>query len=206
MSGDLDRRLWNQRISHLCGVDEVGRGALAGPVVSAAVILPPFIQIPGLDDSKLLAPKERARLCTELKAIALDYGIALVGPREVDRLNIRQASFDSMRKALSRLRLHPQLVLVDGFEIPGLSLPQLGVKGGDRISSSIAAASILAKVARDRIMEYWDRRYPGYGFAGHKGYPTWEHRVALARLGPSAIHRRTFGPVARCDGTKRSGR
>jgi ribonuclease HII len=189
-----DQRLW--KLSKLlCGVDEVGRGPLAGPVVAAAVVLPPYCSLPGVNDSKLLSPKRRAVLFDRILECALSWSVGVVNHRRIDRVNIRNASFESMKLAIWRLAVRPDYALVDGFRIPGLALPHEGIIGGDGKSLSIAAASIIAKVTRDRMMEKFHARYPGYGFDHNKGYGTPGHLAALERLGPSPIHRRTFAPV-----------
>jgi ribonuclease HII len=180
----------------LAGVDEAGRGPLAGPVVAAAVILEPGGRWDGLNDSKQVSAETRDALYARVLHEARAFAWAVVGPRAIDRLNIRRASLEAMRRAVTRLRVTPSLVLVDGHEaVPGLPLPQQALVGGDGRMLSIAAASILAKVVRDRIMERLDRVWPGYGFARHKGYGTPEHLKALARLGPCALHRYSFTPV-----------
>lgn len=195
MRKNLDRKEWNNNIRLLCGVDEAGRGALAGPVVAASVILKPFTKIAGLDDSKKLSPKKREKLFKEVKKNAITYTVALTDWKEIDRINIREASFQAMRKTISKLKVSPELILVDGFEIPNLSSPQRGIPKGDSKSSSIAAASILAKVTRDRIMRLFHLRYPDYNFKAHKGYPTKEHIRNLHLFGPCPIHRKTYRPV-----------
>ena len=180
----------------VAGVDEAGRGPLAGPVVAAAVILEPGGRWDGLNDSKQMTAEARdtlyARVLTEARAFAW----AVVGSRTIDRLNIRRASFEAMRRAVMRLRVSPSLILVDGHEcVPGLLQRQEAVVDGDARMLSIAAASVLAKVVRDRIMNSLDRVWPGYGFARHKGYATAEHLEAIDRLGPCKIHRYSFRPV-----------
>lgn len=190
----LDQRLW-KRSNFLGGIDEAGRGCLAGPVVAAAVILPPHCSLPGVDDSKLLTPRRRAVAFERIQDVALTWGIGIVNHRCIDRINIRQASFEAMRAALARLDRSPEYLIVDGFRIPGLTLPHEGVVHGDARSLTIAAASILAKVTRDHIMDRFHDRYPGYGFARNKGYGTLEHLEALALLGPCPIHRLTYAPV-----------
>ena len=177
------------------GVDEAGRGPLAGPVVAAAVILDPARPIPGLDDSKLLSPQRREALDAEIRARAAGWAIARVDVDVIDAINVLEATMQAMREAVSRLDPAPELVLVDGNRCPDLPCPARAVVGGDASVAAIGAASILAKVARDREMVEMDRRYPGYGFARHKGYGTRAHRRALLRLGPSPIHRRSFAPV-----------
>ena len=180
----------------VAGVDEVGRGPLAGPVVAAAVVLDPADPIEGLRDSKLLTARQRTGLARDVRQRALAWAVAGVGPRTVDRVNVLESTWRAMRAAIGRLRVPPGLVLVDGsLRVPGLAVPQQALVGGDRRSASIAAASILAKVARDALMVRAERRYPGYGFARHKGYPTHAHLDALARLGPCPLHRRTFRGV-----------
>jgi ribonuclease HII len=180
----------------VAGVDEAGRGPLAGPVVAAAVILEPGGRWDGLNDSKQVSAEMRDALYARVLDQARAFAWAVVGPRAIDRLNIRRASLEAMRRAVVRLRVTPSLVLVDGNDaVPGLPLPQRAVVGGDARMLSIAAASILAKVVRDRIMERLDHVWPGYGFARHKGYGTPEHLEALARLGPCALHRYSFSPV-----------
>ena len=180
----------------VAGVDEAGRGPLAGPVVAAAVILDPGGRWDGLNDSKQVSAETRDALYARVLDEARAFAWAVVGPRAIDRLNIRRASLEAMRRAVARLRVTPSLVLVDGNDtVPGLALPQRPVVGGDARMLSIAAASILAKVVRDRIMERLDGVWPGYGFARHKGYGTPEHLEALARLGPCALHRYSFSPV-----------
>jgi ribonuclease HII len=183
--------------SIICGVDEAGRGPLAGPVVAAAVILDSSRPIKGLKDSKLLSPVQRAKLYSEIIYNAADYAIAGVHCDMIDKINILQASLLAMRKAVQRLGITPDKIYVDGnFIIPELDLPQEAVIGGDRLIESVSAASILAKVARDTYMIRMAAKYPGYGFERHKGYGTREHQQALAELGPCPIHRRTFNPVA----------
>ena len=198
MRRNLDTWEWNNGVKTLCGVDEVGRGALAGPVVAASVILKPFSRIPGLDDSKKLSPKKREKLFKKIRKKAIVYAVALADWEEIDRINIREASFKAMRKAISKLRVSPELVFVDGFEIPNFSSHQKGIPKGDSKSSSIAAASILAKVTRDRMMKLFHLRYPNYNFKTHKGYPTKEHIKNLHLFGPCPIHRRTYRPVREC--------
>ena len=189
--GAWARGLW------VAGVDEVGRGPLAGPVVAAAVILDPTTPIDGLRDSKLLTGRQRRRLAREIRAHALAFAVARVGPREIDVINVLQATWTAMRDALARLHLPPGLVLVDGnLRIPGVTCTQRAIVAGDRRSASVAAASILAKVVRDAFMARADRRYPAYGFRQHKGYGTAAHLDALARLGPCPLHRRSFQGVA----------
>jgi ribonuclease HII len=180
----------------VAGVDEVGRGPLAGPVVAAAVILDPARHVDGLRDSKLCTPRQRRRLAREIRGQTLGWAVAGVGPRRIDAVNILEATWRAMRRALARLGLAPGLVLVDGrLRVPGLPWPQRAIVKGDRRSASIAAASILAKVARDAYMVRVDRLYPGYGFKCHKGYATRAHLAALARLGPCPLHRRSFRGV-----------
>lgn len=179
----------------IAGVDEAGRGPLAGPVVAAAVILDPARPIEGLDDSKKLSASRRERLSVEIRERALAWSIACGEPDEIDRLNILGATMEAMCRAVRGLSHPPDAVWVDGNRCPPLDLPMRAIVGGDGEVSCIGAASILAKVHRDGIMEAMDGRYPGYGFAIHKGYPTPQHIEAMTRLGPCAIHRQTFAPV-----------
>ncbi len=179
---------------HVAGVDEVGRGCLAGPVVAGAVVLDPTQYVPGIADSKVLTPADRERLFEPIARAAVGWAVAVVEPDEIDRLNIHRASFEAMRRAIGALVPLPGFVLVDGFRIPDLPMAQRAVVGGDRRATSIAAASILAKVTRDRLMCDLHGRDPRYGFDRHKGYATREHLDAVARFGYSAAHRRTFRP------------
>jgi ribonuclease HII len=192
-----EEEFWARR-RHVAGVDEAGRGPLAGPVVAAAVILDPRRPIDGLRDSKLLTARQRRRLARLIRDRALAWAVCRVGPGRIDTDNILQATWHAMRRALSRLTVPPATVLVDGrLRVPQLDCPQRAIVKGDRRCASIAAASILAKVARDVIMIRADRRYPGYGFRLHKGYATAAHLEAIGRLGPSPIHRRSFHGVVR---------
>lgn len=190
-----ERAAWRSGLKHVAGVDEAGRGPLAGPVVAAAVILHPDRRIKGLDDSKLLTPARREILFEEILARATGVGTAVVDPRTIDRVNILEATRLAMREALARLSPRPDLVLIDAIRLSGLTWPQRPLIRGDRRSASIAAGSIVAKVTRDRLMAEADHRFPEYGFGRHKGYPTPEHLAALRRHGPCPIHRRTFHGV-----------
>ncbi|WP_459824182.1 ribonuclease HII [Desulfomicrobium salsuginis] len=177
------------------GIDEAGRGCLAGPVVAGAVILPPGYDLPGLTDSKKLSPRRRAVLAQAIKAQAVSWALGFSWPREIDRINILQATLAAMSRALCALRVQPDCVLVDGNRPFPTTLPLTTVVGGDAIHPCISAASILAKTFRDELLERMDERYPGYGLAVHKGYGTQEHLDALRRLGPSPAHRLTFKGV-----------
>jgi len=179
----------------VAGVDEAGRGPLAGPVVAAAVILDPGRPIAGVADSKKLTASRRETLEQEICERAVAWSLGWASVAEIDRLNILRATLTAMQRAVSGLGVTPGRALVDGSFCPDLSCPATAIVGGDRRVAVISAASILAKVARDREMIALDRLYPGYGFARHKGYPTREHRAALRHLGISAIHRRSYGPV-----------
>lgn len=179
----------------IAGIDEAGRGPLAGPVMAAAVILDPSRPITGLDDSKRLSPGRRAALEPVIQASALAWSVASASPAEIDALNILQATLLAMERAVQGLTSTPILALVDGNRCPRLVCPARAIVGGDATVPAISAASILAKVARDRVMAHLDRIYPGYGLAVHKGYPTAAHLMALRHLGPSPIHRCSFGPV-----------
>ncbi len=179
------------------GVDEAGRGPLAGPVMAAAVILDPEAPIEGLADSKTLRPAHRGRLEQRIKARARAWALGRAEVEEIDRLNILQATLLAMQRAVAALGVEPELVLVDGNHCPALGCAARAVVRGDRLVKAISAASILAKEARDREMEQLSARYPGYGFEKHRGYPTREHLAALERLGPCPVHRRSFGPVRR---------
>jgi ribonuclease HII len=181
----------------IAGVDEAGRGPLAGPVVAAAVILDPQRPIVGLADSKQLTPRIRERLADAIRTQALAWAIAQASVEEIDRLNILQASLLAMARAVADLKVTPRLVLVDGNQIPPVTCATQAIVGGDATEPAISAASILAKVERDRQMCELDRRFPGYGFAQHKGYPTAAHVAALATLGVTEVHRRSFAPVRR---------
>jgi ribonuclease HII len=190
-----ERTAWARGV-RVAGVDEVGRGPLAGPVVVAAVILDPATPIDGLRDSKLLTPRQRRLLAREIRVRAVAWSVGVSGPRRIEAVNVLQATWSAMRRALGRLSVPPGLVLVDGhLRIPGVTCPQRAIIAGDRRSASVAAASILAKVARDRLMIHADRRFPGYEFRRHKGYATALHLDALARLGPCPLHRRSFHGV-----------
>ncbi|MCU1715828.1 ribonuclease HII [Pseudomonas sp. 5P_3.1_Bac2] len=179
----------------VAGVDEVGRGPLCGAVVTAAVILDPARPILGLNDSKKLTEAKREKLFDEIKEKALAWCIARAEVEEIDQLNILQATMLAMQRAVEGLSVTPKLALIDGNRCPKLAVPSAAVVKGDSQVPAIAAASILAKVSRDREMQLLDQQYPGYGIAGHKGYPTPVHLEALRRLGPTPIHRRSFGPV-----------
>ncbi len=176
----------------VCGVDEAGRGPLAGPVCAGACILPPGLELPGLDDSKKLSPKRREALYDLITRQALAWAVCMVDERTIDEINILQATFRAMRGAVAALSAAPDYCLVDGNRDPGLGLPTRTVVKGDATCPSIAAASILAKVTRDRYMLTLDAQYPQYGFAAHKGYGTKAHYAALAQYGPSPVHRRSF--------------
>ena len=179
----------------IAGVDEAGRGPLAGPVVAAAVILDPRQPIEGLDDSKKLSARRRDALALEIRARAL-VGIGIAEPAEIDRLNILHATMAAMARAVSRLPVVPGRILVDGNRLPdGLPAPAEALVGGDASNAAIGAASIIAKTVRDRLMQAAAERYPGYGFEGHKGYPSAAHRAALMALGPCPIHRTSYAPV-----------
>jgi ribonuclease HII len=180
----------------VAGVDEAGRGPLAGPVVAAAVVLAPKGRWDGLNDSKQMTPEAREQMFARVLTEARAFSWAVFGPRAVDRMNIRRASLRAMGRAVARLSVIPDLVLVDGdATIPGVTLPQQAIVSGDARMLSIAAASVVAKVVRDRIMECLDRVYPSYGFARHKGYGTPEHLAALDLHGPCALHRYSYSPV-----------
>ena len=180
----------------IAGVDEVGRGPLAGPVVAAAVILDPARPIAGLADSKTLSPLRREQLATEIRAKALAWALGRAEVAEIDRLNILQASLLAMQRAIAALSIVPEQALVDGNRCPPLACPCRAIVKGDATVPAISAASILAKVARDAEMGELHERYPRYGFAQHKGYPTAAHRDALRRFGPCPEHRHSFAPVA----------
>ena len=176
----------------ICGVDEAGRGPLAGPVCAAAVILPEHLQIPGLNDSKKLTDKKRRELFPVIQEQAIAYGIGLASEQEIDEINILQATFLAMRRALDQLTVRPEIALIDGNRETDFGLPVKTVVKGDSLSANIAAASILAKVTRDNIMVELAQQYPEYGFEIHKGYGTKAHYEALRTYGPCPIHRKTF--------------
>ena len=176
----------------ICGVDEAGRGPLAGPVCAAAGILPEHLQIPGLNDSKKLTDKKRRELFPVIQQQAIAYGIGLASEAEIDEINILQATFLAMRRALSQLSIRPEIALIDGNRETDFGLPVKTVVKGDSLSANIAAASVLAKVTRDNIMVELAQQYPEYGFEIHKGYGTKAHYEALRTYGPSPIHRRSF--------------
>ena len=176
----------------MCGVDEAGRGPLAGPVCAAAVILPPNLQIDGLNDSKKLTDKKRRELMPIIKEKAIAYGIAFSNEKEIDQINILQATFLAMERAIGKLETKPDYLLIDGNRLKDFGIPADAVVHGDSLSASIAAASVLAKVTRDDLMLQMAEAYPQYGFEVHKGYGTKAHYAALAEYGPCQIHRMTF--------------
>ena len=191
----IENALRRQGFAQVAGADEVGRGALAGPVVAAAVVLDPCRHIAGLRDSKLLTASQREELYVEITAAAR-WAVASASPADVDRLNVHRASLDALRRAVQALDPPPAFALIDGFSLPGLDLPQRGIVGGDRRCAAIAAASIVAKVVRDREMVRLHGADPRYGFDRHKGYATRVHLDAVARFGYSDVHRRSFRPRA----------
>lgn len=205
MTGTAPSRLFSASEVPVCaldrliaGVDEAGRGPLAGPLAVAAVILDPIRPIAGLDDSKKLSEKKREALYPQIIERARAYCVILIEPEEIDRLNIFQATMAGMSRAVAGLCVAAHEVLVDGNKLPGdLPCPGRAIVGGDALEPAISAASILAKVSRDRLMVAMDRTHPGYGFAVHKGYPTPAHLASLQRLGPCSQHRRSFTPVRR---------
>ena len=194
----IERSLISQGYAAVAGTDEAGRGPLAGPVVAACVILPPHCEYQQFQDSKKLSAKVRRALADRLVALDADIGVGIVSAAEIDRLNILQASLLAMRKAVEKLPGLPDFLLVDGrFTVP-MSVPQQALVKGDSRSATISAASIVAKVTRDAIMEQYHLEYPQYNFARHKGYPTAEHRRIIREIGPCPIHRQSFKPVRDC--------
>jgi ribonuclease HII len=199
----FETELWRAGYKHVAGADEVGRGAWAGPVVAAAVILPADAHsleplLGAVDDSKKLTPRTRERLFDVIHAHAEAIGVGSASAEEIDSVGIAQANRRALARAIGQLSVQPDFVLLDFFTLPQLQLSQRGVPHGDALSLTIAAASIIAKVTRDRWMAVQDDSHPGYGFARHKGYGTAMHRTALASLGPCALHRHSFAPVACC--------
>ena len=178
--------------NYICGIDEVGRGPFAGPVVACAVILPKDLEILYVNDSKKVTEKRRNMLYDELMEKAISVGIGMASPERIDEINILQATYEAMREAISKLDPKPDLLLNDAVTIPGVEIQQVPIIKGDAKSVSIAAASIIAKVTRDRMMAEYDEIFPGYDFAGNKGYGTAAHREALQKIGPCPIHRRSF--------------
>lgn len=188
----IEGGFYAQGVMNICGVDEAGRGPLAGPVCAAAVILPEHLEIPGLNDSKKLTDKKRRELFPIIQEKALAYGIGFAGQEEIDEINILQATFLAVERALGALAIRPGLVLIDGNQEKDFGLPVRTVVKGDSLSANIAAASVLAKVSRDDVMLEFARQYPEYGFDIHKGYGTKAHYAALTQYGPCPIHRRSF--------------
>lgn len=189
---EIENACFAEGFQVICGVDEAGRGPLAGPVCAAAVILPPNTEIPGLNDSKKLTDKKRRELMPIIKETALAYGIAFASEQEIDEINILQATYLAMHRAIDQLSVKPDLALVDGNRAGDFGLPVKTVVKGDSLSASIAAASVLAKVSRDDVMLEMAEKYPEYSFDVHKGYGTKAHYAALTEHGPSPIHRMTF--------------
>ena len=192
MNWDYENRVKEQGFSVICGCDEAGRGPLAGPVFAAAVILPPDADITGLDDSKKLTEKQRDALYDTIKQTAVDFGIAFASVEEIEQLNILNASMLAMKRAVDMLKTKPDICLIDGNIARGFETEARPVIKGDALCPSIAAASILAKVERDRYCLVMDEMYPQYGFAKHKGYPTKAHKTAVLENGPSPLHRMSF--------------
>ena len=188
----IEEQMFAEGYSVICGVDEAGRGPLAGPVCAAAVILPPYLDIPGLNDSKKLTDKRRSELFPIIQEKALAYGIGLASHEEIDEINILQATFLAMERALAQLKIKPDLALIDGNREKDFGIPARTVVKGDSLSANIAAASVLAKVSRDVLMEQMAKEYPQYSFDVHKGYGTKAHYEALRRYGSSPIHRMSF--------------
>ena len=185
-------RKYGDEFSCICGIDEAGRGPFAGPVVAGAVILPKGLTIEGLNDSKQVSAKKREELYDEIKEKAVSVGIGMSSPARIDEINILQATYEAMREAISKLSVKPDVLLNDAVKIPQVDIRQVPIIKGDAKSVSIAAASIVAKVTRDRLMEEYDKVLPGYGFASNKGYGSAEHIAALKEIGPSPIHRQSF--------------
>lgn len=196
----IDCEYWRKGITLLCGVDEVGRGTLAGPVVACALILKPNSDLKGVKDSKKLTPKKREELFNTIIENSLSIGIGIVEPMVIDRVNILNATYEAMRRAICSLKFFPEYFIIDGFKIPFLPFPQDGILKGDEKSITIGAASIIAKVMRDRIMEMYDIIFPEYKFSKNKGYGTKEHIEAITRFGPCEIHRKTFKPISQIQG------
>jgi ribonuclease HII len=194
---DRDKSRQGRRL--VAGVDEAGRGCWAGPVVAAAIILPVGWCPDGLNDSKALTARKREAFCDQIQASALCWGACAVSAQEIDRTDILRATLRAMARAVARLNPQPDLVLVDGLQVPEVACSAEAVVKGDATSAAIAAASVVAKVLRDRVMTVWDRHFPGYGFASHKGYGADVHRQALIRLGPCPLHRLSYRPLVRLD-------
>lgn len=188
---EYENSIWDQGFDHIAGLDEVGRGCLFGDVVAAAVIMPKGLRIDGMNDSKKLSEKKRERLFDEIMATAVAIGVGSVDATTIDQINIKQASRLAMKRALEQLTVPPDYLLIDAERVE-TDLPQQAIIHGDALSHSIAAASIIAKVTRDRQCIQWDEQYPGYGIASHKGYASKTHRDQLLELGPSPLHRRSF--------------
>ena len=189
---EIEDGFFSGGVGTICGVDEAGRGPLAGPVYAAAVILPPHLDIPGLTDSKKLTDKKRRELFPIIQEQAIAYGIGFATEKEIDEINILQATYEAMREAIRNLGIAPDILLNDAVTIPEVSIPQVPIIKGDAKSISIGAASIIAKVTRDRLMREYDKVMPEYGFAAHKGYGSAAHIAALQKYGPSPIHRKSF--------------
>jgi ribonuclease HII len=190
-----ERQLRDRGFTALAGVDEAGRGALAGPLVAAAVILPEWFELEGLEDSKLLTRKQRERAYERVAEEAVAFAVCKAMPRRIDRAGLHRTNLALLRRALRKLPVTPEFVLTDGFPLKRLGIPSLGLRKGDVVTASVAAASVVAKVTRDRIMDRYHRRYPEYGFDTNRGYGTERHWEALWRLGPTPIHRRSFNHV-----------
>jgi len=190
-----EKKLWEKGFLYVAGLDEVGRGPLAGPVMAAACILPARFDLPGLNDSKKLSESKREKLSEQIQSQALGYAVGSAEPAEIDALNILQATKLAMKRAVEGLKVRPHFLLIDALELPQIKIPQKGIIRGDSLSASIAAASILAKVTRDRWMTELHKLYPEYGFYRNKGYGTKEHLEALKAYGPCPLHRRSFSPV-----------
>ena len=191
----FEKKAFQKGFSKIAGIDEAGRGPLAGPVVSAAVIIPNSLQISGISDSKKLTPKKRDYLYEKIYDLAVSVGIGIVDPFEIDRINILQAALLSMAMAVENLAPQPDCLLIDGTFLISSALPQEAIPKGDALSVSIAAASIVAKVTRDRLMERYHQDYPQFGFSKHKGYPTKAHKEAIRKFGCCLIHRKSFRGV-----------
>jgi len=190
-----EQKAYREGYRLVAGIDEVGRGCIAGPVAAAAVILPADFYLPGVNDSKLLSKKKRLQMATEIKREAMAWSLVMISSRRIDEKNILQATKEAMRMAVNELRPRPDFLLIDAVRIPDIDIRQYPIIKGDSLSISIACASIVAKVERDCSMEAFDHLYPGYGFSKHKGYATREHILALDHYGPSPIHRGSFEPV-----------